>query len=345
MRRDAGRTELANPASDDVFRILRAYADHPSALLAINRDTLRFSADGVEGFIAYRPAGRRHLVMVAGITAAAGQADALLDLFLAWAASERRQVVAVQMLRDDAERFARRGFRVNQIGASYGVTLAKFGLAGTRFIKLRNKISRARRSGIDVAELGTDVALDPGVRHAIEAIDRQWLKEKGTHELEFLVGETGELDALDRSLRRIFVALRERVPVAYILYTASFGRYAGWMHDLSRRMPDAPAGVMELINSRAIEIFKAEGAPMLNFGFTPLTSLAPEHELPGSWHRMTAWGFTQLAAHGSFIYPAETQLQYKMKWVPDVVLPEYVAFQPGGTLSGLWQFLRLTRSI
>jgi lysylphosphatidylglycerol synthetase-like protein (DUF2156 family) len=345
MHRDAGQTDLVSAASDTVLRVLRTHADHPSALLAINRDTLRFSADGIEGFIAYRPAGRRHLVMVAGVSAAAGRADELLDRFLAWAAGERRQVVAVQILRDDAERFARRGFRVNQIGASYGITLAGFALAGTRFIKLRNKISRARRCGIVVAELGKDVALVPDVRHAIEEIDRQWIKEKGTRELEFLVGETGQLDEIDGSLRRIFVALREGIPVAYILYTASFGRYAGWMHDLSRRLPDAPAGVMELINSRAIEIFKAEGAKMLNFGFTPLTSLAPEHELPGSWHRMTAWGFAQLAAHGSFIYPAQTQLQYKMKWSPDVVLPEYVAFQKGGTLSGLWRFLRLTRAI
>jgi lysylphosphatidylglycerol synthetase-like protein (DUF2156 family) len=335
----------ANPETARAVQTLRAHADHPSALLAINRETACYCLPGIDGLVAYRLAGRRHLVMIAGIAAAHDERAALLDGFLHWARREGRKVVAVQMLREDAELFASRGFSVNQIGASYSVRLDRFKISGTPFIKLRNKISRARRSGITVLELGVDLPASAGIWDAIAAIDQAWIKDKGAKELAVLIGELGAAEAFDRSIKRLFIAVAGDVPVAYILYTASFGKHAGWMHDLTRRMPDTVAGVMELINITAIERFKAEGAPLLNFGFTPLTSLSEGNELPGAYSRVTAWAFRQLNRHGSFIYPAEAQLQYKLKWAPDLIQPEYIAFQKGATLSGLWQFLRVTRAV
>ncbi|CAG4903121.1 DUF2156 domain-containing protein [Paraburkholderia saeva] len=348
MQLDAPVNVLAGriaDASGDAVGVLRRHADHPSALLAINQDTLRFHDPAIDGLIAYRPAGRHHLVMAAGITAAPDQRALLLDRFLGWARRERRKVVAVQMFRDDAVLFASRGFRVNQIGASYSVSLDRFRISGTPFIKLRNKISRARRSNVSVLELGVDLPATSHIGEAIAAIDREWIKDKGAKELAFLIGEVGAPDQLDRSVKRLFVAMQNGETVAYVLYTASFGRHSGWMHDLTRRRPDTATGVMELINITAIERFKAEGAGMLNFGFTPLTSLADEHEIADACSRATAWTFRKLARHGSFIYPAEAQLQYKLKWAPDLVQPEYIAFQNGTAVSSLWQFLRLTRAI
>lgn len=326
-------------------RILASYAQHPSAWLAMNRETQRFFAPGIDGMLAFRPAGKRHLALVAGIHAPVAQRGALLDRFLAWAGSQHRRVFAVQMLGDDAELFAARGFLVNQIGASYGVTLSSFKLSGGRFIKLRNKISRAHRSGVEVAELNRDLVAGSDIAQSLDEIDKQWLKAKRAKELQFLIGEVGDVRSLDAGTHRVFVATLEGRVVAYILYTVSFGRYAGWMHDLTRRLPDAPAGVMEAINAFAIARFKAEGAGMLNLGFTPLTSLAQEYELPNASHPVTAWVFRKLARHGQAIYPAQDQLQYKLKWAPDVALPEYVAFERGATPGSLWQFLRLTGAV
>jgi lysylphosphatidylglycerol synthetase-like protein (DUF2156 family) len=329
----------------DTVETLRRHADHPSAFLATNRDTLCFRVPGIDGLIAYRCAGRRYVVIAAGIAAAHSERTQLLDCFLSWASSQRRKVIAVQMLRDDAELLAQRGFRVNQIGASYSVGLARFKLAGTPFIKLRNKISRARREGVEVLELGNGLPLSGALARDIHAIDEEWIKGKHAKELAFLVGEIGELSELDREAKRLFVAMYNGRPVAYILYVASFGAHRGWMHDLTRRLSSAPPGTMELINITAIERFKAENAETLNFGFTPLTALAREHEIAGAWSCTAAWIFDLIARRGSFIYPAGTQLAYKLKWAPDLIQPEYVAFQGGFTLSGLWRFLRLTRAI
>ena len=103
------------------------------------------------------------------------------------------------------------------------------------------------------------------------------------------------------------------------------------MHDLSRRQPDSP-GVMEAINKVAIEKFRNEGVAWEHFGFTPFTSLSPEIQFPG-YSRGFHWFMGQLWTNGKDIYPAQTQFAYKDKWKQDAILPEYIAFQHGASIS------------
>lgn len=328
-----------------IVDVLRNCADHPSAFLATNQDTQHFVSDKVPGLIAYRLAGKNHVVMAAGLSAKSEHKDALLEDFMAWIKGQGKKVIAIQMLRDDAEVLARHDFTVNQIGTSYCLALNRFKIAGTPFIKLRNKISRARRAGVEVKQLGQDLSFGPELESQLKKIDTQWLRQKHTKELAFLIGEIGDLGNMDMSVKRLFVAFSEGRPVAYILYTASFGTYQGWMHDLTRRLPHAPTGVMELINLTAIESFIAEKAQHLNFGFTPLVGLSLELEIPGVNSHLAQKIFLFLSKHGRFIYPADSQLQYKLKWAPNIVLPEYIAFQGGFSLCGLWDFLKLTQAL
>ncbi len=328
-----------------IVDLLNNYADHPSAFLATNQETQHFLSDTVPGLIAYRLAGRNHVVMAAGLSAKAEHKDALLEDFIAWAKEQGKKVIAIQMLRDDAEVLARHNFTVNQIGTSYSLALNQFKISGSPFMKLRNKISRARRAGVEVKQWGKDFSLSPELESQLKNIDAQWLSQKHAKELAFLIGEIGDLGKMDESVKRLFVAFSGGEPVAYILYTASFGAYQGWMHDLTRRLPDAPTGVMELINLTAIESFIAEKAQHLNFGFTPLVGLSSEQEIPGVSSRLAQKIFLWLSKHGRFLYPADSQLQYKLKWAPNIVLPEYIAFQGGFSLGGLWDFLKLTQVV
>ena len=93
----------------------------------------------------------------------------------------------------------------------------------------------------------------------------------------------------------------------------------------------------------AVEAFQAEGAQFLHFGFTPFTSLSPDHEVPGA-SAVTGRILRLLAAHGSAIYPAADQLAYKEKWGLDLVEPEYVAFHHRLTARAVWDLLRLTNA-
>src|SRR5690349_17957435 len=103
----------------DEFGVLQRTASHSSAFLAFNSETRRYATPGIDGLIAYRPAGRRQLLQISEVFAAAQDKPALLRQFRDWTASERRHITAVQLPRDDAELYAANGFVVNQMGASY----------------------------------------------------------------------------------------------------------------------------------------------------------------------------------------------------------------------------------
>jgi lysylphosphatidylglycerol synthetase-like protein (DUF2156 family) len=318
-------------------------AHNPSAFLALNADTNRFTVPGIDGLIAYRPAGRRHLVQLGGVFADEADADRLLEAFLAYAREGGRRVVAVQLLAGDTARYAAHGFRVEQLGSSYAVSLDEFSLGGKHFVSLRNKISRARRSGIVVAEVGVDVDSSPDLARRLDAVDATWLRSKGAHvkELAFMVGERG---GAAEPMRRLFVARLGDEVLGYISFSPAYGRDGGWLHDLSRRDPEAPPGTSELMVITAVERFREEGARWLHFGLTPFTGLADEHVVAGAGSPIARKAVRLLAERGQAIYPAADQLAYKLKWAPNLVQPEYVAFSGRVTLGAVWALLRLTQA-
>lgn len=328
-----------SPQPETIAQILERRAENPSAFLALNQATQHFVIPGVDGVIAYQLAGRKTIVQLGGVFADPADQPLLLGAFLDFAHLAKRHVVAVQLMRPDADLYAAHGFTVNQFGADYARSLGGFSLGGKKHMQLRNKISRARRAGVTVVEVSGTLPA------ALDDIDREWLRSKGRHvkELKLMVGERG---GPAQTRRRLFVANDEAgAALAYVSFSPVHGARSGWLHDLSRRRPDAPPGVLELIVNTAVEAFRAEGgAGYLHFGFTPFTNLSDEHEVPGA-SRVTARLLRLLAAHGSAIYPAADQLAYKEKWGLDVVEPEYLGFQGGISLRSVWNLLRVTDAI
>ncbi|MFL6127177.1 bifunctional lysylphosphatidylglycerol flippase/synthetase MprF [Actinophytocola sp.] len=313
--------------------VLEEYSDNPSAFLALNSGNSHFTVPGLDGVITYREAGRR-LVQFGGPVGD----PALLAHFTAFARATRRRVVAIQVQADDVPVYEAAGYTVNQVGASYAVDLARFTLRGKKFVRLRNKIARATRSGLIVKEVG-----QPDWHDRMKALDARWLAAKGKHtkELEFLVGEYG---GAHQQHRRLFVGTIEGELAGYVSYSPAYGSRPGWLHDLSRRRPDGPPGVMEAINSTAIDAFRSEGAAWLHFGFTPFTGLAADFDTRtrSGWF---AWLVRQLAARGAAVYPAATQLAYKEKWGPHAVIPEYIAFQGRASVYGFLQVFKAANAL
>ena len=112
----------------------------------------------------------------------------------------------------------------------------------------------------------------------LDEISRLWLESKGKKELDFMVGEIGGPDDHDR---RIFLVLdSSENPIAFISYVPVWGsERPGYLHDLTRRIPDAPSGAMELCNAEAIARLRAEGVKYLHFGFTPFIIDGAESEV------------------------------------------------------------------
>lgn len=327
-------TTTETSTDTQILAAIRAHtaSENPSSFLTLNSGNSVFTVPDADGVVVYRRTGR-HAVQLGGPFAAEQDYGTLLEAFRKHVRDEGLSLVGVQLQRADAERYAALGFTVNQVGASWAVSLPEFTLRGTKFMQLRNKISRAHRNGLQIQEV--DAA---GVQDAITAIDRAWLGSKGgAQQLEFLVGQIG---GPAQAHRRLFTGTIDGAPVAYISYSPVYGSRAGWMHDLSRRVPEGSPGLMEAINAHAIEVFRAEGVEWLHFGFTPFTGLDAGHELDGHSPAFQ-WLMHALWAEGAALYPAQTQLSYKQKWAPDVLIPEYVAFDgPQASLPGFAHIFR-----
>jgi len=315
-----------------------ALIDHPSGFLTLSRRNARFEDAAGEGFIAYREQGR-HMLALGGVHASAERQGALLDRFVAFAAARGRRTLFVQVREPQVSLLRSRGFTVNQLGTSFTLTLAGFSLGGTAKMRLRNKLARARHAGLRVVELGRDAERDTTSFERLHAISAAWLGAKRKKELDFMIGELGEVDD---TRRRIFATLDAAgAMLGFITYVPAWGARPGYLHDLTRRAPEAPPGTMELCNATAIERFTAEGVAFLHLGFTPF--VIGEHEHPGA-NRLAAWAVRQLYRHGRLVYPAESQAQYKLKWGPDVLEREYLAACPL-SLRAVLDLLILTRSI
>lgn len=326
------------PASlDSAYKIIERYSDNPSAFLSVNSGNSHFTAEGIDGIVVYRTSGR-YLVQFGGPMAPADSYQALAERFGAFARERRKKVVAIQLQDHDAQRYAELGYTVNQVGGSYAIDLPQFTLRGSRFMQMRNKISRAHRAGLTVLEV------DQAAWHdRMTGLDEKWLGSKGKHAkpLEFLVGEYG--GPMQRH-RRLFIGLIDDQLVGYISYSPVHGSRPGWLHDLSRRLPDGPPGIMEAINKAAIDVFQKEGAGWLHFGFTPFTGLDPalETTTASGWF---SWLVRQLGERGHAVYPAQTQLAYKQKWAPQLTLPEYVAFSRRASITGFLQVFKVSNAL
>ncbi len=322
--------------------VLRRHARHSSAFLAFNEETRHFCRPDVDGLVAYRPAGRRHLLQISEVFAAADDKAAMLAGFRAWAKEGRRKITAVQLPKSDALLYAENNFSVNQMGASYSIDLDGYALKGQRFVKTRNMISRARREGVEVTELDTAAIGAAGAD--LDKIDGEWLRSKGWHvkELSFMIGERGGPGSPQR---RIFLARHQGEPVAYVTYSPVFGERSGWLYDLTRRRTAIPPGVIELIFFTALTAFQAEGAGWLHLGFTPFVQLDAQHEIAGAANAKVDGLLRKIRERGAFLYPAATQESFKLKWYPQLVEPEYLAFEDGFRFGALWALLRATRTI
>jgi lysylphosphatidylglycerol synthetase-like protein (DUF2156 family) len=324
---------------DYVLHAIQEYsaADNPSSFLAVSQGNSYFALPGVPGVIVYRTAGR-FLVQFGGPFAPDSSYGALLTAFEEFAAGQDRQIVSVQLQERDAKHYVKAGYTVNQIGASYAVDLTTHTLKGSKYMQLRNKISRALRNGLTIIEAPYEDWAE-----GVAGIDRMWLplKGEGARPLEFLVGQTG---GPAQKYRRLFVGVVDGEIVGYVLYSPVYGTRPGWMHDLSRRRPDGGPGIMEAINKAAIDTFQAEGEKWLHFGFTPFTSLSEEREQPGH-SAAFAWFMHFLWEHGEGVYPAQTQLAYKDKWTQSLVLTEYAAFQGPASVNAFIHIFRACNAL
>lgn len=324
--------------TDQTLRELSAWSDNPSAVLALNRHTSTWRTPDAPGFVSYRERGHTRVQVLGPTAPDEAAARTVMAAFVTETRALGRRLVAAQLQAHDLPLFEGLGFRVNQMGASYALPTADYTLAGKKFVALRNKISRARRAGVTVEHTRYQ-DLSTGDRGRLADIDAEWLSTKGAHakELQLLVGELGGPGA---PARRLAVARSGEEILAYISLSAVWGARPGWLHDLSRKRPASPPGVMEVLVHESVERCVDEGARWWHFGLTPFTGLDCALR-PSSASRAIDVLVRTIADRGARIYPAASQVAYKRKWGELAVTPEFLAFLGRPDPRSTWDLMRL----
>jgi lysylphosphatidylglycerol synthetase-like protein (DUF2156 family) len=315
-----------------------AWIDHPSGYLALSLRNERFKLPGEPGFIAYRKQGG-HLVAFGGVHAPASNRGRLLDIFLCEVERRRKVALFVQVREEAIPLFLERGMSVNQCGTSLSLDLTDYSFAGASKMRLRRMVSRARRAGVRALELGVDTPSDATVFAQLHAITRSWLANKRKVELDFMIGELG---VPSDASRRIFLAIDHAGrTIGFVTCVPAWGQMPGYLLDLCRCLPDASSGTTELIIAEAIRKLMREGVAFLHLGFVPFIFSGEEYPVA---NKTVAWLGGMLRRHGQAVYPAESQLAYKLKWGPEIFDREFIVARHL-SLRAVFDLLRLTRSL
>ena len=129
--------------------------------------------------------------------------------------------------------------------------------------------------------------------------------------------------------------------VGFVTCVPAWGQMPGYLLDLGRCLPDAPIGTMDAAIAAALETLKREGVAFAHLGFAPFIFSGEEYPAAS---RSVAWLGSMLRRYGKALYPAESQLGYKLKWGPVIIDREFIAARPL-SLRAVFDILRLTRTL
>jgi phosphatidylglycerol lysyltransferase len=172
---------------------------------------------------------------------------------------------------------------------------------------LRAQFNRARNKGVTAAEWASSRAMhDPALARCLA----QWLETRGLPPLHFLVEPETLQDLRDR---RVFVATRAEVPVAFLVASPVPNR-AGWLIEQFVRGADSPNGTVELMIDVAVRALAADRARYVTLGLAPLSRRAGVPKNTPAWLRLvSAWA----RAHGRRFYNFDGLDSFKAKFNPE----------------------------
>lgn len=328
------------PLRTRLLGYLRRYGDHPSGFIALEDGNEFFVDDELEGFVAYRSAGRYRFVFSGPVGDPAREPE-ILDRFLAASKRDRRAVVAIQVPQRSLRLFADRGFVLNQVGTTWVVDLVNATLDGPAMRKTRQGVRRGERAGARVLEAGVDIPFSDELRDDLDAVDAQWLGPDGksAKALQFMVGSRG---GPLHDQRRLFVVQLDGRTIGYSQCAPAFGSQPGWLYDLNRLIPGSP-DVGDLQVWSVMKRLQDEGISHFHLGFTPFAELDEARHTEGfPTSGLGTRAMRLLSRHGEAIYPIAGAVAWKNKWKPVTTRPEYVAFPNRLRLGAVARLMKLT---
>ena len=226
------------------------------------------------------------------------------------------------------------GFPSVRAGMEAFIRKETFHLKGKHFVDLRQMLNRAqKRHDLTVWEVNPVDGI-----HPLNQVYERWLLKRPTWTPMALVVGTPSFQA---PLGRRYFAVghrNEREPKAFISLGPGWdGR--GWGLDVMARDPNAPAGAMELVITRAATQLFDEGVEFFSLGAAPLfagphPALKPTHTL----ERIMGWIYASRLANRFFHF--EALARFKMKFAP-TWNPVFIGLWPRPSIRALYAGCRM----
>ncbi|MFL0266987.1 phosphatidylglycerol lysyltransferase domain-containing protein [Candidatus Clostridium radicumherbarum] len=302
---------------EKVRKLLKEYGDNPLSYVSIENDKKYYFGKDIEGVIAY--------TIAAGVAVCAGDPICsdenlpfLLTEFITYCKQNDLEICFCNTLEKHILLYKQFGFGVTKYGEEAMFELNTYNLKGGKAAKIRNAINHASALGITVSEYKSLEHRDKLVEQEIENISKEWLKDKKSSELSFMLGTTSIDNPMDR---RYFTAYdSEHKMLGFIVFSPFLGG-KGYYADVTRRKSDAPIGVMEKITIEAFEKMKLEGAKWGSLGLAPLANAADDGKVTG---KLLDFVYEKL---NSF-YGFKSLYHYKKKYGPTSWEPRYLVYYP-----------------
>ena len=297
---------------------IRRYGASSNSYVLLEGPKSYFTSPNVDGFLAYQVS--RGVALIAGDPVCAPEdARRLINDF---ALAMMKPIGAYQVSPWMLSAFREAGFDDVQIGKEAIFDLNRFSLGGGKMELVRAATNKARRAQLVVSEHDPFAFGAEPINAELRAISQEWLKEKGNHELGFVLGSP-QLD--QPSAKRYFIARAERGAgriEGFIVCEPIFGR-RGYYLDVTRRRCDAVRGTMELLTSEIFRLLHAEGYVMASMGLAPL-ALLDDPDL--AQHRLLTRLMHFIYQRVDFHYDFKRLYRYKAKYHPHAWEPRYFCF-------------------
>jgi phosphatidylglycerol lysyltransferase len=245
-----------------------------------------------------------------------------------------RRALLFPLQEDEREACQAGHFPSIHVGMEAFLTNETFGLAGKRYVDLRQMLNRAKkRHGLAVWEVHP-----PKGREGLEALHGRWLLTRPTWKpMALVVGSP----CFDAPLgRRYFAVGAQGSGVAQAFITVTPGWSGdGWGLDVMARDPGASAGAMELVITETIGRLFDEGANLFSLGAAPLYP-GPGKAAGGSHRleRIMGWIYRNALANRFFHFKALAR--FKMKFAPQWE-PVYIGMWPKPSFRALYGACRM----
>ena len=302
---------------EKVEKLLREYGDNPNSYIFIEDDKKYYFGKNIEGVIAY--------VATAGVAVCAGDPVCsdenmpfLITEFMTFCKQNDLDICFCQTLEKHIPLYTQLGFGNTKYGEEAMFELQTYNLAGGKAAKIRNAINHASALGVTVSEYKPLEKRDKLIEQQMNDVSKEWLENKKSSELSFMIGTISLDNPMDR---RYFIAFdNENKLLGFIVFSPFVGG-KGYLADISRRKINAPIGTMEKITIEAFMKMKSEGVEWGTLGLAPLVNVAEDGGVAG---KLFEFVYEKL---NSF-YGFKGLYHYKKKYGPTKWENRYIVYYP-----------------